>query len=208
MNIFAYIYDFISFLFEEEEFKKEIRSILLFGSVASGEYDEESDIDLFIDIQKKEKGKEVERLLKGQIEKFEELSARIWYPRGIKNKFSIIVGDIHSPEWKNIRYDAVSNGKILYGKYEGSSDKKHWVVISFSPSKLKQSEKMQLARALYGYELKRNGKKYIQKGMLDENGGIKLSVNTIVVPIERTKEFRKLFTKYKVTPEIREIWMR
>ena len=69
---------------------------------------------------------------------------------------------------------------------------------------------MKLIRELYGYESKNNKKKSIYKkqGILEKYGGIKISQNSIFIPIEKIKEFRKLFSRFKVTPKIQEVWVR
>jgi len=204
--IFSYIYDFISFLFEKN-LKDEIKNIILFGSVASGEFDEESDIDIFIEIWDRNKKKIIENKVKEQLNKFEEISLRKWYPRGIKNNFSIIVGNIN--EWNSIKYDMVSNGILLYGKFETKlKGMNHNVIISFSLNKLKQQDKMKFIRELYGYKLKKGNKKYLRKGLIEEYNGLKISINSIIIPIEKIKKLRKFFSKYKLSPEIREVWMR
>lgn len=210
--ILAYIYDFISFLFEKN-LREEIKNIILYGSVASAQFDEQSDIDIFIEIWDGGKKAIVEKKVKEQLNKFEDIATRIWYPRGIKNKFSIIVGDLDDSKWKNIKYDIVSNGILLYGKFEKMPEKmQHRVLVTFSLNKLKQPKKMKFIRALYGYKQKRRkGKKrkeYEKEGLLSKYGGIKISSNSILIPIEKVKEFRKLFSKFKITPQIREVWVR
>lgn len=206
--IMAYLYDFISSVFEKD-IKDEIKNIVLYGSVASGKFDEESDIDLFVEIWDIKKRKIIEKKIKEQLGKFEDRAARMWYPRGIKNRFSIIVGDLASSEWETIKHDMISNGILLYGKFEKIPEKmRHMVLITFSLTKLRQPEKMKLIRDLYGYESKKKGKKYKKSGLIDAYGGLKASSNSILIPIEKMHEFRKLFTKFRITPEIREIWLK
>ena len=209
--IFAYIYDFISFLFEKN-LKEEIKNIILYGSAASGEFDEQSDIDIFIEVWDKNKKPKIEEKIKEQLNKFEDVASRIWYPRGIKNRFSIIIDNLDSPKWENLKYDIISNGILLYGKFEKMLEKEkmlHEVLVTFSLNKLKQPKKMRFVRELYGYKLKKGKKKlYGKEGLLDIYKGIKISSNSILIPIEKIKEFRKLFSRFRITPEIREIWMR
>jgi predicted nucleotidyltransferase len=208
--ILAYIYDFISFLFEKD-LKKEIKSIIVYGSVASQEYDEESDIDIFIDIWDKNKKKEIEKKVKEQLNKFEDISARIWNPRGISNNFSIIIDDLNSSKWENLRQDIISNGLLIFGKFNKDPEKtQHKALFTFALNKLSQQKKMKFIRDLYGYKQKKPDKKtpYKKQGILESQGGIKLSQNSILIPIEKTKEFRELFSKFKITPEIREVWVR
>ncbi len=204
-----YIYDFVSFLFEKKELKKGIKSIILYGSVASGEFDEKSDIDIFIDIWEKKKKDDIEKKVKDQLNKFEEISSRIWTPRGVSNLISLIVGELDSSAWKNLKYDIISNGIILYGKYKKTPEKmKHMVLLSFSTNKLKQTDKMKFIRELYGYEIKKNHKKYSKKGSLEIYGGEKISSNSIIVPIEKIKDFRKIMSRFKLVPRVIEIWVR
>ncbi len=124
---------------------------------------------------------------------------------GIKNTFSIIVDDLNSPKWKNVRYDIVSNGMLLYSKFKSIPENlQHNVLITFSTNKLKQSDKMKLIRNLYGYESNETTK----PGLVNKYNGIKISVNSVLIPIEKVKEFRKLFSEFRVTPQIKEIWIR
>ncbi|MBI4162400.1 MAG: nucleotidyltransferase domain-containing protein [Candidatus Aenigmarchaeota archaeon] len=206
--ILAYIYDFVSFIFEKD-LKKDIKSIILYGSVASGEFDDESDIDLFIDIWNAGKRQEIEKKVKEQLDNFEDKAARTWHPRGIKNSFSIIVGDINSPKWENLKHDVISNGMHLYGKYESlPKNIQHKVLITFSLAGLPQKKKMKFSRHLYGYELSKNGKKYLQQGILQKHSGTKISSNSILVPLEKVKDFRKHMSDFNVTPQMREVWIK
>ena len=208
--ILAYIYDFISFLFEKD-LKKQIKSIIVYGSLSSQEHDEESDIDIFIDIWDKNKKNEIEKKVKEQLSKFEDISARIWQPRGINNSFSIIVDNLNSPKWENLRQDIISNGLLVFGKFNEDPEKTHHkTLFTFALNKLSQQKKMKFIRDLYGYEQKKSDKKsvYKKQGMLEKQGGIKLSQNSILIPIEKTKEFREFFSKFKISPEIREVWVR
>ena len=55
-DLISYASNFVSFLLKYE-ISNEINKIILFGSVATGSFDKESDIDLFIDIKEKNKNK-------------------------------------------------------------------------------------------------------------------------------------------------------
>jgi len=209
--ILAYIYDFVSFLFEKD-LKKEIKNIIIYGSVASEEFDEQSDIDIFIEVWDKSKKSSVEKKVKEQLSKFEDIAVRLWHSRGISNRFSIIVDDLNSPKWENLKQDIISNNLLIYGKLEARpKNTHHKVLLTFSLNKLQQSKKMKFIRDLYGYESKKPSKKkekYKKKGLLEIYNGVKISSNSILIPIEKIKEFRKLFSKFKITPEIREVWVR
>ena len=59
-KLIAYALDFSSFLIQKIREKEKIKNIILFGSVARDEASEESDVDLFIDINKENKSLENE----------------------------------------------------------------------------------------------------------------------------------------------------
>ena len=204
--ILSYVYDFISFVFEKD-MKKDIRRIVLFGSTASGEHDEESDVDIFIDIWDEKHKNRIEKTIRSELGKFEDKASRLWHPRGVKNSISIIVGNLEGGRWQNLRHDMISNGIVLFGSFEKTPDNlKHMALISFSLRKIKQAAKMKIIRKLYGYSIKKGGKVYLQEGLLATAGGIKLAPNSVMVPIEKTKEFRKMLSRHNVTFEIREVW--
>ena len=50
-----YVYDFLAIFFEKLKEKEKIKNVILFGSFARGNQRKDSDIDLFVDIEKKDK---------------------------------------------------------------------------------------------------------------------------------------------------------
>ena len=49
-EVFSYVYDFISQILEKKEIFESIKRIILFGSIARGDFDKDSDIDIFIEL--------------------------------------------------------------------------------------------------------------------------------------------------------------
>src|SRR3989338_5004302 len=109
-NLISYSANFASFVLDSEHFK-DIDRIILFGSVARGNFDVESDIDIFIDTKK-----DIEKGVKKLIMLFNESEIhRKWLLRGLRNLISVKVGDIE--KW-NLKRDVISEGIILYGKFK------------------------------------------------------------------------------------------
>ena len=104
-ELISYAMDFASYLALKVA---DIDRILLFGSVARGDFDDESDIDLFIDADLNPK--EVQPIL-GLYELSEE--NKKYKLEGIKNKISLKIGKLD--EWK-LKRSIISNGILLYGK--------------------------------------------------------------------------------------------
>jgi predicted nucleotidyltransferase len=209
MKFLPYIYDFLSILYENEKIKDYISRIILFGSVAIGEADEESDIDLFIDVRAEAFVKEVELIIKETEKRFYLISEKKWSLLGIKTPIKCIVGILEGDRWKDLRSEIIASGIMLYGKFEEKEGRlKHFSLINYSLSGLKQQRKMSLLRSLFGYSTKKAKKLYKKAGLLQETGGVKLTANTVLVPVENSRKIQKLLNSYGITPEIREIWTR
>ncbi len=204
-NLFPYIYDFLSLTFENREIKNKIRRIILFGSVAAGEFDEESDIDLFIDLWSKTSAKEVGAFIKEADKRFLTTSKK-WSLLGIRQPIKCIIGTLKDPRWNELKLEMISNGILLYGKFEETEEKlKHFTMFNYSLSRLSQNKKMKFLRKLFGYKTIKGKKEYMRPGLLDGIGGVKLSSNVILVPIENSRRLHRFLTSFGITPEIREI---
>ena len=200
-ELIAYAMDLSSYIVSLANF--EIRSIILFGSAARGTSDEKSDIDLFIDIPIK-KTKPLERKIKALVNSFIK-SERIkkWRLMGLKNEFSLIIGNLEDESWANLKRSITSDGLLLFGKYRALPKKtKQYVIFSFkdiSPEK----KRIRVFRNLYGYTI--SGKKYT--GLVETLNAIKIGKGVIMIPAENAQIIRELFRKEKITPEIFEVWM-
>ena len=78
----AYVYDFLSLVFENE-IREKIKEIMLFGSVAKLSSDKKSDIDLFFNVKDKKEEKSIEEKLKSILKSFEVKAEKTW---GLKTK--------------------------------------------------------------------------------------------------------------------------
>ena len=131
MERISYTVDFVSFLLQNVKNLGEINQIILFGSVARGESNRDSDIDLFIDSSK---------LNKIKIDKIKERFfsstkfRNYWKPLGVENEINVTTGKID--DWK-LKDSFVSSAIFLYKKYSpdsGSGESK--VLLSWeSPKK-------------------------------------------------------------------------
>ncbi|MBU0898403.1 MAG: nucleotidyltransferase domain-containing protein [Nanoarchaeota archaeon] len=207
-NLFPYIYDYISVLFENIEIKRSVKKVILFGSVARGEFDKESDIDVFLEVSSSLVEK-TENLVRKSEKRFSLISEKKWIPLRIKNPIKTIVGDLEEPRWKELKLEIISYGITLYGKFESLPEKlSHHALFTYSLSGLPQKRKMKFLRTFFGYRIKKKTKLYEQIGIVEEIGGKKLGSNSILIPLEKSRDVQKFFNNFKITPEIREIWMK
>lgn len=205
-ELFSYAYDFISQLLDHEEILLRVRKIILFGSVVRGDFHDQSDLDLFIDLRSGEKNK-MELLVKKEINLFEKRIEKTWLLRRINPPLKILVGDLEQERWSNLKDELSRYGKIVYGAYEEKPGKlRHGLLMTYELGSLKQKDKMAFLRTLCGYNSRKGKKEYVQKGLLTQIGGRKLGSNVLLVNREEGQEIKAVFRRYKVKYTIKEIW--
>ncbi len=193
-KLISFALNFASFLVD----RVDVNSVILFGSVASGIFDEESDIDLFVDSDKKNHGK---------IEKITEIYRKSKdYEKfklgGIKNEISVKCGNLKA--WKDLKRSIISNGIVLYGKYQGKPDKlKHKLLFSLDIKNLKKAKKIKVWRKIYGYKQKVGRKTYISRGIAEK----KLGRGVFLISSEKSKEIIDYLIKNKLGYSFYDIWM-
>ncbi len=195
-NCIAYAHSFASFLLEKINAEL-INKIVLFGSTAKGDATKESDIDIFVELKKK--NKKLEAKIRRLSEEFYKTpSALLFRTRGIDNVINTIAGRLD--DWPDLRKSIEGTGILLYGYYiaVGLSGKKH-ILISWD--KIGKNRGAFLNK-LYGFTAK--GKHY--KGLIEELNGKKIGKSSIMMPIETHKEIIVLLKHYKVNAEAIEVW--
>ena len=203
-ELFSYIYDFLSQLLENKEICSNVNQIILFGSVARGDFHNKSDIDLFVDTKQPKK---INHLIKREINKFEIRAEKTWFLRGINLTIKAIVGNLNQPQWRELREEILSYSKVLFGPYEKAPEQgKPALLITYELKSIPQKSKMVLLRKLYGYKSWKKNKEYVQKGLLLELGGRKIEANVILINRENWPQIKSLFLKLKVKYTLQEIW--
>ncbi len=197
-DITAFSMEYASYLIRKV---RVIESIILFGSVARGDFDKESDIDIFVNIRNPRKvDKDIVR--KATNEFYGTKTFEKWKMLGIKNYFSVIAGNIDSDEWADLRRSIMTDGIVLYGKYISSPKKmSHYVLVSYESVK-NDKKRVTLHRKLFGYGL--NGKRY--PGIVEKENGIRIYNNSFLIKIESYKKIKDIFNEMKISPKIIEVW--
>jgi predicted nucleotidyltransferase len=192
----AYVYDFLSVFFDKLLDRKSVRSVILFGSMARKEQRSESDIDLFVDVNPSFIN-EIQATSREAVNEFELRSERTWKLRGITHPFSVIVGDLQSEQWKELRNEMAIYGVVVYGRRDHEVQNKNRTFISYDLSRLKQHQKMAALRALFGYTLKKGKKVYRREGIVSSLHAEKLS-NALLVDREHAQNIRDVLRKNNV----------
>ena len=146
-SLISYAMSFASFLLDSKIGTK-ISKIILFGSVARGDFDEASDIDIFVDTNAKIE-KDVDRLMTLFMS---SKTYEAWKLKGVKNDISVKTGYLE--KW-SLRREIISSGILLYGKYnELPKNAKYYEMIKIDLKKFKTSDQVRIWRKLYGYREK------------------------------------------------------
>ncbi len=198
-RLIAYAMHFASFLVEKGI---KAKRIILFGSVASGEFDKESDIDIFVDTDKRE-----ENDINSSLRSFEKTFGEKWRLKGIGSRISITVGDLNSKGWEDLRRTIQSYGIVLYGQYkEPPKNIQPYVLFKLSFKKISRSKKVSLWRKLYGYTQKVGKKSYKSSGLLENLGGVKTDKGVVLVPASRSSELKGFLGRNRISYSLVEVW--
>ncbi|MCS7137946.1 MAG: nucleotidyltransferase domain-containing protein [Candidatus Caldarchaeum sp.] len=169
-----------------------VLAVILFGSVARGEYDEFSDYDLLVLFR------DEECMWRG----WDTLFQRVGELRLPVHVIPKTLEEFKEKTEPTFRSEVMTTGRIIYMRYPlqtpciFAAAKPH-VIIAYSLSKLKQREKMRLIHELYR---KRDN-------ALSRARGWKISDSVLIVPREGFNEMMKVFEKHRVKPIIIETYL-
>ena len=195
-ELIAYTQSFVSFFLERVDIP--IKEIILFGSVARGDFDENSDIDLFIDILDK---KDLVKLEKGsklvEAKFYKSKTYELWEQKGMIQNINLKIGLLQ--EW-DLKRSIISEGIVLYGKYKSKIKRENYILISFSPIS-KIAKRNRIIRELFG----RNEKGYQKEGLVYSVKGKKISPTVFLIPAQFSEKIIEFLKKDKVDFKIIEI---
>ena len=176
-----------------------IRSIILYGSVAKSASTKESDIDIFLDMEKDTKNfrKDVKRTLN---EFYSSKEAIIFKLMGIDNDIKLKMGKLD--DWKELKRSIISEGIILWRRMESGKPSKTEHKVIFYWDGIRKNRGAFLNK-LYGY--KTGGKRY--EGFLSRTGGAKLGKSSIMIPIRYREKMIEIIKKYKANAKAIEVFI-
>lgn len=191
---------FVAYLLKHVHNRENIARIVLFGSAARSEATKESDIDLFIEVKKKNAKFEREvNEIKNRF--YGSREAALFKVEGVGNIFSIKIGKLK--EWKDLYRSIASSGIVLFGPYEARempSGSKHFAIIYWDSIGINRGA---LLNKLYGFSV---GKKEYE-GFIKKVGGRKIGKSCILVPATAKEDVLNLLKKHKGAAHIIEVFV-
>ena len=195
-KLISYALDFVSYIILKTD---KINRVILYGSVARADYSEKSDIDLFFDTNDSKLDKKIKILIDDyyKTKKFNE-----WKLKGIENAFSVIVGNLDSKEWRDLKRAIINTGMILYGKYKENVEKiNQYVMLSFENIK-PEEKRVAVYRKLFGFG---SGKQRYE-GDVEKANGIRIGKGVVIIPVEDINKIKEYLRKKKVPIKIYDVW--
>lgn len=175
-----------------------VRGVILYGSVASNTFDKDSDIDLFIETDKKNK-KKVESFLELYKKSKEYEKFRLG---GIENEISVKCGKLE--EWKSLKRSIVSNGIVLFGRFvDKVGGLNHKVLFMTEFTGKSKAEKIKVWRKLYGYRQKVGKKSYVSEGLVERKVGRGAFISALG-NVEIVKDYLK---RNKIKYKLIDVWV-
>jgi len=199
----SYAASFVAFLIKDLELCRTIKRVLVFGSVARGDFDDESDIDVFVHVD----GTYDEKGIRDRLHLFEmTLEARRYTLEGLVNPISLHIGNLNEQE--GLRSTIAASSVTLYGPSDISpSNLRPYALFELDMSDKDRAKKVRMWRTLYGYEQKVGDKTYRSPGLVNKAGGMKIGRGVFMVPANAMKELTDLLNREVVAYSVREIWI-
>ena len=175
----------------------EIKLVILYGSYARGDFGPKSDLDLFILTSRND-----------SIEKIHNAIIRIEEKIGKSLQPTIRTEEEFRKTDSGLLQNLLREGKILFLRnfYEISAvtllKQKPLIICSFRINSLSQKNKAKFNREFYA----RTKKQYEYRGLLQKLGGEKLASGCIMIPFRAKNGMEKVFKKYKIEHETKNIW--
>lgn len=193
LDLISYAGSFVSFI--SNKLSRPVKEIMLFGSVARGDFTKESDVDIFINVFNEEDVESIKRDVAILEKKFYKSQVvEQWRLKGIENVIKVKVGVLE--KWA-LKRSVISDGIILYGKYRELPKGEGFVLLSFEPIK-DVTKRNRVMRVFFG-----RGSK---EGIIAKVRGRRLAPTVLVVRSQLVDEVLAILKKEKIDYRVFELW--
>ncbi|MBI3032404.1 hypothetical protein HYY69_02925, partial [Candidatus Woesearchaeota archaeon] len=167
-----------------------------------GDFDRDSDVDLFIDVDEKDE-KNITKAAERALKKFYSIEGDKWRLREVKQQISLKIGNLDQWQLKN---SIEKEGIVLYSQTSISiipisSSLSKYIMLTFEPIH-NPKKRIKVIRKLFG----RNEQNYIEKGLVNAFEGKIISPRSFMVKPEGLQQIASFLSKEKVKFSFEEIW--
>ncbi|MBU2565748.1 MAG: nucleotidyltransferase domain-containing protein [Candidatus Thermoplasmatota archaeon] len=180
----------------------EVEGIVLYGSLARGDYDRRSDIDLLVILNTKRPVSFLTQITKicSDIEK--------------DRKITPVLTNLRDKDEGFLR-NVFREGSVLYGKLLLTAKQmalRPYMLVTYDLSNKKHSLQVKISRKVYGYASKKKlpgGKiyEYKYRGLKGLYNATVVSDSTMILPYDKAQEFMRELNKLKVKYKHFDIFM-
>ena len=182
--------------------KKDVETIIIFGSIAREEANARSDVDVCI-VQLLDVTEEISNII---------LDIEKKYNRNINVVFT---DRMFSGLDRQFIETILREGIVVCGKIPPVSIQRlklePYEIIRYDISALSQSDKMRIKRLLYGTKTRKvyKGKTYEseKRGLVKDFGGLRIGIASILIPERESWVVEKLLRKYDINIRKITIWL-
>ncbi len=170
----------------------DIRTIYLFGSVARGDFDRDSDIDVFIDLREKEGI--AARALKRFLASEEREKFRLM---GVTQEIKPMEGKL--AEWE-LKESVEKDGIVLYSA-AAAAGLRPYSLLTLEPVS-PVAKRNRVLRALAG----RREKNFRGVGLVQQLGGETVDSRVFLLPAEETQKVLAVLSREKANYKTKKVW--
>lgn len=184
-----------------EEAPSSLTGVVLFGSLARGDYDKGSDIDFLLVFDEESPKRHMDIVAK--------IISELKPHREIRPVFSNLK-DVDVALIKEV----IKEGIVLFGKIILSPEGvalRSYKIISYDLSRVSSTVRARVARRIYGYESKKKIgkkiKKYRYEGLKERKDCYILGKGVVALPLEDAEGFKEFLSRSGVTFREFEVWL-
>lgn len=195
----SYALAFASFLVRRMGSIPPIKRIILYGSVAKGSSTKDSDVDIFIDVEK-DTLKTRNAVNSAVMDFYKSKEAIMFKLLGIDAEIKAKTGRLD--DWEDLKRSILSEGILLWGKLEGSkpNSTKHMVIFFWNKTGKNRGA---FLNRVYGF--KSGDRRY--PGLITKGRGKKLGKSCVMLPISYREEMVCILKKYGVEAQAVEAFV-
>lgn len=181
----------------------DIQTTILFGSVARGQAREESDVDICIILKNEHSKNKVQNQILTLEKKYD------------KNINIVLTNPQYEGLDRHFIETLLREGILLYGEHPAVPiqrlELEPYEIIKYDLSKITHPEKMKIKRLLYGITTKKEYKGKIyenkQKGKVNEFGGLRIGIASILIPEKMSWQIEDILNKHNISTRKITIWL-